>query len=201
MLGGMLERFLHAYPPVGDRSLSPESVRTPASLRLAGGGLSFGAGLYRLHTDASANAMQEHLRFAFPEAPSHAKPYGYDWLGRQFCPIADDASATSLMFEPGTGEVLEIPVPFADIHDQEFVEHGDAALASDFFAAYLATGSMRPGTAECVGYVTPLFLGGADVVGNLELTDIDAYWQLSSQLIRQASRTPEGTRVARVEYE
>jgi hypothetical protein len=51
------------------------------------------------------------------------------------------------------------------------------------------------------GYVTPLFLGGADVVGNLELTDTDVYWQLTSQLIRQASRPPEGTPVARVEYE
>src|SRR4051794_31903406 len=110
MLGVMLERFLQVYPPLGGGSLRPGSVGTPEALRNAGGGLSFGGGLYRVHTDASANAMQEHLHVAFPEAPRHTKPYGYDWLGRQFCTTADDAFATSLMFEPGTGEVLEIPV-------------------------------------------------------------------------------------------
>jgi hypothetical protein len=197
MLGVMLERFLQAYQPAGDSRLPPESDQTPGSLRKVGGGLSFGGGLYRLHTDPSAEAMQEHLRIAFPGAPRHTRPYGYDWLGRQFCATANDASATSLMFEPGTGEVLEIPVPFADIHDQEFVEYGDAALASDFFGAYLATGAPPPGVSECVGYLTPLFLGGADIVANLEMIDMDVYWHLMSQLIRHAAGLSVGTPIAR----
>lgn len=199
MLGVMLERFLQAYPPLGGR-LRPGPIDTPEALRTAGGGLSFGGGLYRVHTDASADAMQEHLRVAFPEAPGHAKPYGYDWLGRQFCATTDEAFATSLMFEPGTGEVLEIPVPFADIHDQEFVEYGDAALASDFFSAYTATGA-PPKVTECVGYMRPLFLGGADVVANLELIDLDVYWHLAAQLIRQASGAAVGTLIAGVEHD
>lgn len=199
MLGVMLERFLQAYPPVGDGVLHPGPVRTPASLREAGGGLSFAGGVYRLHTDASAHAMQEHLHVAFPRAPRHTMPYGYDWLGRQFCPTADDASATSLMFEPGTGAVLEIPVPFATIHDHEFVEYGDAALARDFFAAYLATGAPPPALSQCVGYVRPLFLGGTDIVDNLELVDMDIYWHLTGQLIQRASGVAEGTSIAQVD--
>lgn len=199
MLWPMLERFLQVYPPVRKGAFDLGLVRTPGSLRAAAGGLSFSRGLYRLHTDASADATLVHLRHAFPEAPRHTKPYGYDWLGRQFCPTAEDASATSLMFEPGTGEVLEIPVPFADIHDQEFVEFGDAALASDFFSAYLATGAPPLDIDQCVGYVTPLFLGGADVLANLELVDLDVYWHLTGQLIRQASGAAEGTPVARVD--
>lgn len=199
MLGVMLERFVQAYPPAGDGSFHSRVDQTPDSLRKVGGGLSFGRGLYRLHTDASAEAMQGHLRVAFPAAPRHTVPYGYDWLGRQFCAAANDASASSLMFEPGTGEVLEIPVPFADIHDHEFVEYGDAALASDFFAAYLATGAPPPGVRECVGYVTPLFLGGADVVANLERIDVDVYWHLMGRLIRQAAGLPDGAPIARVD--
>lgn len=99
-----------------------------------------------------------HLDQAFPEASPHTAPYGYDWLGRQFCAQGDDACASSLMFEPGTGEVLEIPVPFAAIHDEDLVDHRNEALASDFFAAYLDPGGQAAAITECVGYRPPCFL-------------------------------------------
>lgn len=79
-------------------------------------------------------------------------------------------------------DALEIPVPFSEFHDTELVDHPDAALASDFFVEWLTE---NPGAVEfeqCVGYVVPLFLGGQDVIGNLELIDLDVYWTLSGQL-------------------
>ncbi|CAE6797130.1 hypothetical protein R75461_05007 [Paraburkholderia nemoris] len=48
---------------------------------------------------------------------------------------------------------------------------------------------------QCVGYKRPLFLGGADELHNLELTDLDVYWTLSSQMIAQLSGVPTGTSV------
>ena len=39
-----------------------------------------------------------------------------------------------------------------------------------------------PDPARCVGYKVPLFLGGADDIGDLELADLDVYWTITGQL-------------------
>jgi hypothetical protein len=103
-------------------------------LRAASGGRSFDGGLYRIHTRESAEQIQRDITASFPDAPTASIPCGFDWLGRQFCAISDEPSATTVMLEPGTGQVLEIPVPFDTIHDEEFAHYGDAALAADFHA-------------------------------------------------------------------
>ncbi|MEU0792390.1 T6SS immunity protein Tdi1 domain-containing protein [Amycolatopsis sp. NPDC005961] len=36
--------------------------------------------------------------------------------------------------------------------------------------------------AVCAGYQVPLFLGGADVVENLEEFDLEVYWSLCAQM-------------------
>jgi hypothetical protein len=76
-----------------------------------------------------------------------------------------EADATTLMFEPGTGEVLDIPVPFQLIHDGEFVDYAEAALAQQFFARYLAAGGDAPSEDQCVGYKTPLFISDQPQTG------------------------------------
>ena len=158
----MLQRFLTKHPLTGGEPITEGPAPTPQSLGAAGGGRSFAGGLYRIHTAVSGAQRLKDIDAVFPEAPAHTVPYGYDWLGRQFCPTGDDENATSLMFEPGTGEVLEIPVPFALIHDEELVDYSNEALASEFFASYLASGGRAPELGQCVGYRTPLFLGGED---------------------------------------
>lgn len=191
----MLERFLTTYPVTGGQPISDGPAPTPQALRAAAGGRTFAGGLYRIHTAESAARRLKDIDAAFPEAPPHSVPYGYDWLGRQFCPTGDDEDATSLMFEPGTGEVLEIPVPFALIHDEELVEYGNEALASEFFASYLASGGQAPDLRQAVGYRTPLFLGGEDDLTNLELIDTDVYWHLAGQLILRARGVAPGTTI------
>jgi hypothetical protein len=198
MLTVMLESFRSAYPISDGPDLLTEPEATPGALRTAAGGRTFAKGLYRIHTADSASAMLRHLDAAFPDAPPHTMPYGYDWLGRQFCARADEASAPSLMFEPGTAEMLEIPAPFSEIHDHEFVDYGDAALAQGFFTAYIASGGTAPAVGQCVGYKTPLFLGGVDGVQNLELIDMDVYWHLIGQLIRRVQGRPAGTGIESV---
>lgn len=102
------------------------------------------------------------------------------------------------MFEPGTGEILEIPVPFTAIHDDELVDHRNAALASDFFAAYLVAGGQPPNSGQCVGYRIPLFLGGQDELPNLDLVDLDVHWHLTGQLILKAKGLPPGATIGSV---
>lgn len=194
----MLERFLQAHPQCAGPPVNELPTPTPGGVRVAAGGRSFSDGLYRIHTEESSRRLLEEIERAFPEAPSHTTPYGYDWLGRQFCARADDPDATSLMFEPGTGEILEIPVPFTAIHDVELVDYRNEALASDFYAAYLVAGGQPPNSGQCVGYRIPLFLGGQDEVSNLDLVDLDVYWHLTGRLIQKTKSLPPGTAIRSV---
>ncbi len=93
------------------------------------------------------------------------------------------------MFEPGTGEVLQLPCNLVSFHDEELVEYRDAALASAFHQKWLSLGESAPHYHQCVGYRRPLFLGGSDELGNLEVSDIDVYWHLFGQLIAKAGVT------------
>lgn len=94
------------------------------------------------------------------------------------------------MFEPGTGEALEIPCNIGTFHDEELIQYADAALASEFHERWLVSGGGAPKHEQCVGYKKPLFLGGADEIGNLHLSDIDVYWHLLSQLILKTKGLP-----------
>jgi hypothetical protein len=70
-----------------------------------------------------------------------------------------ERSATILMFEPGSGEALEIPVGLGDFFNEEIVAYSDAALAEEFFDQWRAAGGPAPTFTESVGYRTPLFSG------------------------------------------
>ena len=45
-----------------------------------------------------------------------------------------------LLFEPGTGEVLNIPVDFVLFHDEEIADYSGDSLASDFFEEWKKCG-------------------------------------------------------------
>lgn len=154
-------------------------------------GASFDGGLYRVHDDRSGPQALAIIADAFPEFAQRACPFGYDWLGRQFA--VDEGRVVGgrpqvLLLEPGTAEALEIPVSFSELHDEELIDHIDAALAADFFASWSTSNadSLPLLRTQCVGYKVPLFLGGEDTVENLEVSDLDVYWSICGQLRRQA---------------
>jgi hypothetical protein len=107
----------------------------------------------------------------------------------------EDDQASVLMFEIGTGQVLEIPSNLESFHERGLMEFGEAALAISFHEKWLNTGGAAPHYDQCIGYKMPLFLGGKDEVENLETSDIDVYWHLIGQLVRKAKGLPEGTPV------
>lgn len=149
-------------------------------------GASFRGGLYRLHDDESGPAAAQWISEMFPT--TDIRPFAFDWLGRQFgfdAAAAEDARFRSvLLVEPGTGEILTIPATFDDFHASTLHEYEDAALASGFFLEWVnECGPTLPISHDyCVGYRVPLFLGGADAVTNLELTDMAVYWGVTGQL-------------------
>lgn len=160
----------------------------PTGIRVALGqlaGATLGRGLYRLHTQTSAAAADRLVAAAYPDFEGRIACFGMDWQGSQFSldPTrgnADDPEV--LLYEVGTGEALQIPTPFSQFHDVELTEHTDAALGSTFFEQWLLAHPEPIQFHQCVGYDVPLFLGGADELRNLNVTDLDVYWTLTGQL-------------------
>lgn len=204
----MLERFRSEYCPLRDPDSATGSawrdqrfadVEGYAEFAAEFAGASFAGGLYRVHDSQTGPQALALVTEAFPEFAARVCPFGYDWLGRQFAVDAgriDAGQPQVLVLEPGTGEALEVPLPFSIFHDEELIDYADAALAAQFFEAW----SVRNGGAlplerdQCVGYRVPLFLGGSDTAVNLEVTDLDVYWSICGQLrLASLSLPPEAT--------
>lgn len=204
---GAFERFLDAYsissryasasewPPTGPSGL--------AELMSEHGGSTFDQGLYRLHTFESAQRANDAVIEAFPELAAGIACFGFDWLGRQFGIDIRTNRSEILLVEPGTGEILEIPVTLADFHNQELVDEPEAALAKSFFAKWRrANPTLLPLAHDvCVGYKIPLFLGGADELENLEPVDLWVYWSICGRLHQQVMGLDPGTKVASIKVD
>ncbi len=77
-------------------------------------------------------------------------------------------------------------------HDIRLVDRMNGAISSGYFAEWLEAGGDEPAFDQCVNQKIPYFLGGcADEVDDLELSDLDVYWHLSSQLICWARTVPK----------
>jgi hypothetical protein len=125
-----------------------------------------------------------------------------DLLGRQFAVDSgrlEGGEPLVLLFEPGTGEILEIPYPYVRFHEQ-LDELREPALAGSFFDSWEQAnpGLLPLGVTQCAGYRVPLFLGGKDVVDNLEVVDLEVYWALSGQLHKGTCVLPPGTSIGQI---
>jgi type VI secretion system (T6SS) immunity protein Tdi1 len=167
-------------------------------------GVSFNNGLYRVMTAGTQELAHQFVSCAFPGFAAAVACFGFDWLGRIFAMDLRKQKGTApivFMFEPGTSEALEIPCDVVSFHDVELLDQQEAALAANFHQEWIASGAATPTQSQCVGYKRPLFLGGKDNLGNLELLDLDVYWTLMAQLIGQMRGLPVGTRVGNVKID
>jgi len=48
---------------------------------------------------------------------------------------------------------------------------------------------------QCVGYITPLFLGGQDEFENFEISDLEVYWAINGQILEKTRGLPDGARI------
>lgn len=145
-------------------------------------GESFLNGMYRLFKTEDIDKWNHITEQAFPMYKDRFDVFGYDWLGRIFA--LNKKTETVLLFEPGTGEVLDIPASFEDFHNIEIVEYHEDSLASNFFDNwYSVCNNYKLKLNECAGYKVPLFLNGDDTVDNLEVSDMEVYWEIMMPLI------------------
>lgn len=162
-------------------------------------GGTFNDGMYRLHNVADIEKWTEIVVKCFPKYRGQLLCFGYDWLGRHFAlNVATKASENIFMFEPGTGEVLDIPTNFIDFHDQEIVDYPNEVFAAEFFKQWSQAYQLELNHQDCVGYKIPLFLSGEDTINNLEMINMDVYWTICGQLINQARTLPPGTTIGSV---
>lgn len=162
------------------------------------GGSSFNGGLYRVIRGSDVDVWASRIGYAFPEFKDRVTCFGYDWLGRAFAVDVKRLEAGKpgvVMFEPGSGQVLKIPANMETFHENELINFGDAALAMNFYREWQERARVNLAYNQCVGYRRPLFLGGLDNVDNLDVSDIDVYWNILGQLILKSKGLPIGTPV------
>lgn len=165
------------------------------------GGKSFNKGIYRIIAPSSVESWNRRVQSMFPDFAGKITCFGFDWLGRIFALDAfrlEDKRPGVVMFEPGTGESLEIPCNIESFHEDELLNYREEALAESFYRDWLAAGGLSPSLSQCIGYKRPLFLGGADAVNNLELSDLDVYWALMAQVMQKVRGLPPGALVDQV---
>ena len=145
-------------------------------------GKTFLNGMYRVFNLSEIEKWCKIVVHTFPAYKGQIKVFAYDWLGRIFA--VKKLQGTVLMFEPGTGEDFDIPVTIEDFHNVEIVEYHEDSLASEFFNEwYEKQEHYVLKHNECAGYKVPLFLNGDDVVDNLEISDMEVYWEIMMPLI------------------
>ena len=190
----MFEKFYKFYKisNVGDLTLLKENLLSGFMENTVGfkefmcnfQGTIFGRGEYRLHNIRDIGKWNDIVSDAFPEVKGKIECFGSDWLGRQFAIYNGiEENEKILMFEPGTGYILEIPCNFVDFHNDMLINNYDSCVAINFYQMWLQKNNNILSYNQCVGYKIPLFLGGEDNTDNLELTDMEVYWDISAQLI------------------
>lgn len=189
----MFEQFRLHYPrdpwgmELGNSSNLQNLSDLSEFLTLFGGG-SYQNGLYRTVVPSTIDTWNGRITEAFPEFDGRITCFAYDWLGRAFGldrSRLENKKPGVVMFEPGTGEALEIPCNLETFHTHELLEFGEAALAISFHDEWLATDGAVPKYDQCIGYRKPLFLNGSDQIENLELSDLDVYWYVFGQVAQQ----------------
>ncbi|MCR5738162.1 MAG: DUF1851 domain-containing protein [Eubacterium sp.] len=144
-------------------------------------GKSFFNGMYRLFETTDIEKWNDIVEKTFGQYKGKINVFGYDWLGRIFA--VNKQTNTILLFEPGAGTVLNIPVGIEEFHNVEIVEYNEDCLASRAFREWMEKNNYVLKNNECAGYKVPLFLNGDDVIENMEVSDMEVYWEIMMPLV------------------
>jgi len=146
-------------------------------------GMEFGEGIYRAFKIEDIPKWKGIIAEGYHEFEGKFEPFGFDWLGRCFAvDLRRKTKGQILMFEIGTAEVLQIPCDIITFHNNEIPVNGEACLAETLFTQWSESAGQKIGYSQCVGYKVPLFLNGEDDIENLELSDMEVYWSILSQI-------------------
>jgi len=164
------------------------------------GGRSYNNGVYRVHTIGSSIHWSELISDYFPNYKGKIVPFGFDWMGRQFC-IKIDKPNMIYMFDPATAEDFELKESLEQFHNHDLVFDRESILSENSFHDILkllnSTGIQFN---DCVGYKVPLFLNGEDSITNYEITNTGVYWEFQRQIYTQIKDLPDGTKINEIKF-
>lgn len=150
------------------------------------GGEKLGNGIFFVFKKDDISKWSHIISESFKEFNNKFKVFGYDWLGRCFgIDLREETKGNILMFEIGTNDVLEIPCAFDKFLEEEIPLYSEACLAESFFHEWTNYSKIELEYGRCAGYKVPLFLGGEDTKENLEDSDMEVYWEIITQVIKQ----------------
>ncbi|WP_329789101.1 T6SS immunity protein Tdi1 domain-containing protein [Lentzea sp. DG1S-22] len=200
----MFDRFTSAYPLDAGQPSPPADVeplrQVPglAELVTLAAGLSFGDGILRVFTEEEARRAQVLANRMWPEWAPRLRPVAQDWMARQY--VLDlHRGAALLLLDPGAAGVYELDGTIHELLDTAAIEDPDTFLSQHLFTAWRDLHPEPVPAGACVGFKTPLFLGGPEAVENLEVVDEEVYWSIHGQLWAKVKDLPEGTPISGVE--
>lgn len=160
-------------------------MRGDTYVRLKACGASFSRGAFRFHDSVSGPKAATFLNDTF-DFGDKLEPFAFDWLGRQYCVI--DASISI------SGEQEAVLVDPFDMSIESLRQKDDfdrflitpdmlELVEEPLFKQWRAAAKIESlPFDQCAGAIKSAFLGGERTVDNLELSDIEVYWAVMTQV-------------------
>ena len=140
-------------------------------------GKSFLNGLYTIFKKEDIEKWNGIIGEYFPDYKGSFSVFAYDWMGRIF--VIENNSNMVKMFDPEERTCYATDMDIVKFHE-EIVNDTDSMLSLNYFNQRLEKNNNKIiKYGECVGFKTPLFLGGKDELDNLEEIDMDVYWTIT----------------------
>ena len=166
------------------------------------GGRSFGDGVFRVFERSDLERWHRVVSGCFTKLRGEFNLIGYDWMGRCFAVDQRDGDGKELvvLLEIATLDMYYIGKDVAVFLNEVMPNQSEACLGVGRYREWLE-GHAPVGRMECGGYRIPLFLGGEDSLENMEVSDMEVYWDMTDQLWEAVKDLPEGTKIGNISFE
>lgn len=191
----MFRKFLDFF----DRNVEYEKKEDEyATFIKAFGNIQFGSGLFTVFGAEDVRKWEEIVLEAFPQFMGKINLFAHDWNGRAFGVAVNNGEKVVLIFDPGVMEVYEVPCSLTDFANKVIPISTNDCLQSDMFKKWYKKNGTVLTNNQCVCYKVPLFLGGINKIDNMEVSDMEVHWYITTQIWEQVKDLPEGTSIGEI---
>lgn len=159
------------------------------------GGISINNGVYRVYTAERSQVWAINLNAYFPNYKKNLIPFGYDWLGRQYC-LHTNRKNIIIMIDPSAFRAYELEHSLVLFHNVDLITDRDDSVSEEAFKEILLfKGIGEISYNKCIGYKVSPLLGGSDSQENMEICDMEVYWEFQFQIYTKIKDLPDGTSI------
>jgi hypothetical protein len=185
--------YLNRYNEVGLSALAnlPELYELFENLS----GTAFENGLFKIHSYGSFYSWTQIAFEYFKKYRGNSYCFAFDWVGRQYAVNYNKGKTLILMLDPATAEVFELEANIESFLNEEIEEFKIGVLEFEKFRVLSERTAFKLNFGQCMGFKKFLFLGGKDELNNLEVVDMEVYWELNYQVFCKTNGLPPGTSI------